>query len=80
MYELWKTFCLNSEVMNQMSDFAKSMTVRSAELNVGKGVSGVLVKERHATDLKQVSVVYAASSASANVGAWLYLILNLGHF
>lgn len=55
--------------MNQMSDFAKSMTARSAELNVGKGVSGVLVKERHATDIKQVSLVYAASSASANVGA-----------
>lgn len=76
MYELWKTFCLNSEVMNQMSDFAKNMTVHSAEVNMGKGVSGVVVKEHQATDIKQVSLAYVASSASPNVSAWLYLILN----
>lgn len=76
MYELWKSFCLNSEVMNQMYDFAKDMTTHSAEVNVGKGVTGVVVKERHATDIKQVSIAYVDSNASPNVGAWLYLILN----
>lgn len=55
--------------MNQMSDFAKNMTVHSAEVNVGKGVSGVVVKERQATDIKQVSLAFVASSASPNVGA-----------
>lgn len=75
VYELWKTFFLNSEVMNQLSDFAKNMTAHSAEINVGKGVSAIIVKERHATDVKQVTLAYAAPSASPNVGAWFYLIL-----
>lgn len=80
MYELWKTFCLNSEVMNQLSDFAKNMTAHSAEVNVGKGVSGIIVKERHATDIKQVTLAYVASDASPNVGAWFYLIYNWIYF
>lgn len=55
--------------MNQLSELAKNMTVRSAEVNIGNGVSGVIVKERVATDIAQVSLAYAATTGSANVGA-----------
>lgn len=55
--------------MNQISEIAKNMTVNSAELNIGKGASGVIVKEHHAPDIKQVSLAFVAPSAGPNVGA-----------
>lgn len=61
--------CLNSEVMNSLSDFATSMNVTSAEFNLGGGVSGVIVKETDPKDLHDVILAYVTPGASPNVGA-----------
>lgn len=61
--------CLNSEVMNSLSDFATTMNVSSAEIKLGGGVSGVIVKETDPRDLQRVSLAYVTPDASPNVGA-----------
>lgn len=61
--------CLNSEVMNTLSDFVTTMNVTSAEFKLGGGVSGVIVKETDPRDLQHVSVAYVTPGASPNVGA-----------
>lgn len=61
--------CLNSEVMNRLSDFAMSMNVTSAEFKLGGGVSGVVVKETDPMDLDHVAFAYVTPDAGPNVGA-----------
>lgn len=61
--------CLNSEVMNRLSDFATSMNETSAEIQLGGGVSGVIVKETDPKDLHRVLLAYATPDASPSVGA-----------
>lgn len=61
--------CLNSEVMNRLSDFSTSMNETSAEFNLGGGVLGVIVKETDLRDVDDVLLAYVTPDASPNVGA-----------
>lgn len=68
--------CVNSDVMNKMSSLATSIDVSSAELNVGNGIKGVLVRETEPEDLSEVYFGYASPNDSISVGALLLFDLH----
>ncbi|XP_068564316.1 adhesion G-protein coupled receptor G5-like [Cebidichthys violaceus] len=47
-----------AEVMNKMADLASSINVSSAILDVGEGVTGILVRETNPADVDEVSFGY----------------------
>lgn len=51
-----------------MSNFAKNMNGSSAELKVGAGITGILVKQKEPEDVAEVSFAYTKPNQSINVG------------
>lgn len=59
----------NSEVMKKMSDLATSINVSSAELTVGKGITGIIKRETEPEKVQEVSFAYASPTGSIVVSA-----------
>ncbi len=57
--------------MNEMSDFVNSINTSSAEVTVGEGVTGVIVREVDKDDIEEVSFAFASSNESISVSTLL---------
>ncbi|XP_028253934.1 adhesion G-protein coupled receptor G2-like [Parambassis ranga] len=56
-----------AELVRDMSNLVKNMNGSSAELKVGAGITGVLVKQREPEDVSEVSFAYTKPNQSINI-------------
>lgn len=60
--------------MNDMSNLAANINGSSAEISVGEGVKGVLVKETHKDEVEEVLFAYQSPNDSINVGGIKFIL------
>lgn len=58
-----------------MANLATSMTGSSAALTVAEGVTGVLVRQKEAAIVQDISLAYRSSNDSMSVGELLLFVL-----
>ncbi|XP_025998381.1 adhesion G-protein coupled receptor G5-like [Astatotilapia calliptera] len=56
-----------AKLMNDMSNLAANINGSSAEISVGEGVKGVLVKETHKDEVEEVLFAYQSPNDSINI-------------
>ncbi|XP_047429062.1 adhesion G-protein coupled receptor G2-like [Mugil cephalus] len=56
-----------AQIVNLIGNIVSSLNGSSAELSVGEGVSGILVKQTHVEDAEEVSFGYANPNQSINI-------------
>ncbi|XP_035535177.1 adhesion G-protein coupled receptor G2-like isoform X2 [Morone saxatilis] len=56
-----------AKVMSSMSNLVAALNVSSAELNLGEGVTGILVRETQPEDVDEVSFAYLNPNESINI-------------
>lgn len=57
-----------------MSNLAANINGSSAEISVGEGVKGVLVKETHKDEVEEVLFAYQSPNDSINVGGIKFIL------
>lgn len=60
--------------MNDMSNLAANINGSSAEISLGEGVKGVLVKETHKDEVEEVLFAYQSPNDSINVGGIKFIL------
>lgn len=56
-----------------MANIASTMSGSSATLNVGEGITGVLVVQKDPVNIEEISLAYGSPQGSINVGAFDFI-------
>lgn len=63
----------NSQLMSEMGNLISKMNGTSAELSVGKGVEGIIVRQTNPQELDEVSFAYQDPNDKLKVSPFIYL-------